>query len=244
MINTLYLFFLVAKFYVSSSPCSRGVLGRLIPERAPSFRAGPPNETHPPHSSSGWVPSSAFSSPSPARRQPKVGDWICSTSFAPRLKFFIHMASQRVLQYVAGAKQKPPTVYLRCHVKPGASKVREGITALTDSTIELCVAAVPKDGESNKAVLAVLSEVSEPFRAQPDSPLVLSTLRPRPLVVIVQVSSVVLLARSRKADTGLRHSTSQSQTCKSPEVPSLGTRSSLLLAGPSRTVRQSVSAGF
>lgn len=79
------------------------------------------------------------------------------------------MASQRVLQYVAGAKQKPPTVYLRCHVKPGASKVREGITSLTDNTIELCVAAVPKDGESNKAVLAVLSEVSKPFRAPPDS---------------------------------------------------------------------------
>lgn len=72
----------------------------------------------------------------------------------------MHMASQRVLQYVAGAKKKPPTVYLRCHVKPGASKVREGITALTDGTIELCVSAVPKDGESNKAVLAVLSEVS------------------------------------------------------------------------------------
>ncbi|KAH8757357.1 hypothetical protein F5883DRAFT_161342 [Diaporthe sp. PMI_573] len=68
------------------------------------------------------------------------------------------MSSHRVLQYVAGAKKKPPTVYLRCHVKPGASKVREGITALTDSTIELCVSAVPKDGESNKAVLAVLSE--------------------------------------------------------------------------------------
>ncbi|KAK2609756.1 hypothetical protein N8I77_003242 [Diaporthe amygdali] len=70
----------------------------------------------------------------------------------------IHMASHRVLQYVAGAKTKPPTVYMRCHVKPGASKVREGITALTDSTIELCVSAVPKDGESNKAVLTVLSE--------------------------------------------------------------------------------------
>jgi uncharacterized protein len=70
------------------------------------------------------------------------------------------MASHRVLQYFAGANKKPPTVYLHCHVKPGASKVREGITAVTDSTIELCVSAVPKDGESNKAVLAVLSEVS------------------------------------------------------------------------------------
>ncbi|KAL1861811.1 hypothetical protein Daus18300_008627 [Diaporthe australafricana] len=68
------------------------------------------------------------------------------------------MASHRVLQYVAGAKNKPPTIYLRCHVKPGASKIREGITARTESAIELCVSAVPKDGESNKAVLTVLSE--------------------------------------------------------------------------------------
>lgn len=84
------------------------------------------------------------------------------------------MASHRVLQYVAGAKKKPPTVYLHCHVKPGASKVREGITALTESTIELCVSAVPKDGESNKAVLAVLSEVSPSRSPQ-------SSSAPRPL---------------------------------------------------------------
>lgn len=80
------------------------------------------------------------------------------------------MASHRVLQYVTGAKNKPPTVYMRCHVKPGASKVREGITALTGSTIELCVSAVPKDGESNKAVLAVLSEVSGSFTLKPSPP--------------------------------------------------------------------------
>ncbi|KAI7779126.1 hypothetical protein LA080_001288 [Diaporthe eres] len=73
-------------------------------------------------------------------------------------KFQTPAPKTRTSRYVAGAKKKPPTVYLRCHVKPGASKVREGITALTDSTIELCVSAVPKDGESNKAVLAVLSE--------------------------------------------------------------------------------------
>lgn len=90
------------------------------------------------------------------------------------------MASQRVLQYVAGAKKNPPTVYLRCHVKPGASKVREGITALTDSTIELCVSAVPKDGESNKAVLAVLSEVSESFALNPGSPPSCPPSGPRP----------------------------------------------------------------
>lgn len=169
MINTLRS--LVAELHVPSSPCSRSVLGRLIPERAPSFRAGPPDETHPPHSFNGWVPSSAFSHPRRPRdnASPKYVVEPAQHHLLPGLDCFNHMASHRVLQYVAGAKQKPPTVYLRCHVKPGASKVREGITALTDSTIELCVAAVPKDGESNKAVLAVLSEVSEPFRAQPDS---------------------------------------------------------------------------
>lgn len=151
----------------------------------------------------------------------------------------INMASQRVLQYVAGAKKKPPTVYLRCHVKPGASKVREGITALTDSTIELCVSAVPKDGESNKAVLAVLSEVSE------SSTLNQALRRPVQIwgyahpVVSARASSVELVARGMEADTGLRHSASQSQICKSPEVPSPETKSSLSLARPFRTARPS-----
>lgn len=181
----------------------------------------------------------------------RAGIRICSTISArsiPSLSspgFYIHMASQRVLQYVTGAKNKPPTVYLRCHVKPGASKVREGITALTDSTIELCVAAVPKDGESNKAVLAVLSEVSESFT------LTQALCRPVHLgampVSVVSGASVpgsTSLACSRRADTGLRHSTSQSQTCKSLEAPSPETKSSLLLARPSRTTRRSASVGF
>ncbi|KUI72377.1 UPF0235 protein C15orf40 [Cytospora mali] len=68
------------------------------------------------------------------------------------------MATQRFIQYAVGSKNKPATVYLQCHVKPGASKVREGITSLTDDAIQLCVSAVPRDGESNKAVLSVLSE--------------------------------------------------------------------------------------
>lgn len=73
------------------------------------------------------------------------------------------MATQRVIQYVAGGKNKLPAVHLHCRVKPNASKSREGVTSVTDDAVELCVAAVPRDGESNKAVLAVLSEVSEQF---------------------------------------------------------------------------------
>lgn len=71
------------------------------------------------------------------------------------------MAAPRVIQYVAGGKTKLPVVHLHCRVKPNASKVREGVTSVTDDAVELCVAAVPRDGESNKAVLAVLSEVSK-----------------------------------------------------------------------------------
>lgn len=69
------------------------------------------------------------------------------------------MASHRVIHYIAGSKTILPTVHLHCHIKPRASKVREGVTALTADAVHICVAAIPKDGESNKAVLAVLSQV-------------------------------------------------------------------------------------
>lgn len=69
------------------------------------------------------------------------------------------MAPQRLVQYVAGSKNKLPSVYLQCRVKAGASKVREGITALTSDAVELCVSAPARDGEANKAVVAVLSKV-------------------------------------------------------------------------------------
>lgn len=72
------------------------------------------------------------------------------------------MATHRFIQYAVGSKKKPAMVYLRCHVKPGASKVREGITCLTDDTIELCVSAAARENEANKAVVAVLSEVRRP----------------------------------------------------------------------------------
>ncbi|KAH8160503.1 hypothetical protein CIB48_g7742 [Xylaria polymorpha] len=47
---------------------------------------------------------------------------------------------------------------LRCHVRPGASKAREGVVAITDEVIEVCVSAPPQDGKANKAVLEVLSQ--------------------------------------------------------------------------------------
>ncbi|KAI0832208.1 hypothetical protein F5Y06DRAFT_301585 [Hypoxylon sp. FL0890] len=48
---------------------------------------------------------------------------------------------------------------LRCHIRPGASKVREGVAAVTDESVELCVSAPPQDGKANKAVIEILSEI-------------------------------------------------------------------------------------
>ncbi|KAH8888588.1 DUF167-domain-containing protein [Thozetella sp. PMI_491] len=69
-------------------------------------------------------------------------------------------ASTRALRYVAGTKKSPlGTLYLQCHVKPGASRAREGVTGVTEDAVEICVAAQAREGEANKAVIQVLSEV-------------------------------------------------------------------------------------
>lgn len=78
------------------------------------------------------------------------------------------MSTQRALWFVASKASKKPspqgtqagTIYIHCHVKPGASKTREGVTSVTDEAVEICVAAQAKEGEANKAVVKVLSEVS------------------------------------------------------------------------------------
>lgn len=70
------------------------------------------------------------------------------------------MATMGVMRYVAKTKKsQSATIQLLCHVKPGASKAREGVTALTEDAVELCVSAQAKDGEANKAVTILLSRV-------------------------------------------------------------------------------------
>ena len=65
--------------------------------------------------------------------------------------------------YVAGTKKSPNgTLYLNCNVKPGASKQREGIASIGEDAVEICVAAQAREGEANKAVIKVLSEVAFP----------------------------------------------------------------------------------
>ncbi|EFY99619.1 DUF167 domain protein [Metarhizium robertsii] len=69
------------------------------------------------------------------------------------------MASPLAARFIAS---KPGSlsvgfVQLQLRVKAGTSKDREGILAVTDRAIELCVAAQPRHGEANKAVVQALS---------------------------------------------------------------------------------------
>jgi len=60
---------------------------------------------------------------------------------------------------LSSGKSRLHSVFLRCRVKPGASKQREGILTVTDDIIDLCVSAQPREGESNKAVKGLFSKV-------------------------------------------------------------------------------------
>ncbi|KAJ4209470.1 hypothetical protein NW767_001381 [Fusarium falciforme] len=72
----------------------------------------------------------------------------------------LSMASSSAIRFVTGTKKSPlGSLHLQLHVKPGASKNREGVIAITDDAIELCVAAQAREGEANKAVVQVLSSV-------------------------------------------------------------------------------------
>lgn len=48
---------------------------------------------------------------------------------------------------------------LQLRVKPGASRARQCVSTVTDEHVELCVAAAARDGEANKAVVRLLSEI-------------------------------------------------------------------------------------
>ena len=49
------------------------------------------------------------------------------------------------------------TVHLLCRVKPGVSPNRQGVAAVTTTSIDVCVAAPPRDGEANRAVCDVIA---------------------------------------------------------------------------------------
>ncbi|KAL1595078.1 hypothetical protein SLS60_009765 [Paraconiothyrium brasiliense] len=64
------------------------------------------------------------------------------------------------IRFVASKGSKTPTgsIQLICRVKPGVSANREGVSAISDDAVEICVAARAKEGEANKAVREVIAE--------------------------------------------------------------------------------------
>ncbi|KAL1990214.1 hypothetical protein VTN49DRAFT_6053 [Thermomyces lanuginosus] len=71
-------------------------------------------------------------------------------------------AKPPLLQLIRAARAKGKESYklhVSCHVKPNANARREGIIAVDDDQVEICVSAVPRDGEANAAVTKVLAEV-------------------------------------------------------------------------------------
>jgi len=70
------------------------------------------------------------------------------------------MASRPAIRLATrSAKSSVNYVFLQCHVKPGATKQREGVVAVSDNLIEVCVSAAAFDGLANLAVRKVFSDV-------------------------------------------------------------------------------------
>jgi hypothetical protein len=72
------------------------------------------------------------------------------------------MASPSAVRYVAATtKSALDSIHLQCHIKPGASKKRQGIIFVSEDLIEVCVTAQAREGEANKAVKELMSRVSD-----------------------------------------------------------------------------------
>lgn len=69
------------------------------------------------------------------------------------------MASSAV-RFIRGTDiSQAGSLQLRLRIKPGVDKTREGVLSVGEDVVEICVAAQPRNGEANTAVVRVLSEV-------------------------------------------------------------------------------------
>ncbi|PHH68605.1 hypothetical protein CDD82_411 [Ophiocordyceps australis] len=66
---------------------------------------------------------------------------------------------QCAVRFMAGTSCRTGCLRLQLHVKPRASKNRQGILSVTHH-IELCVSAHARDGQANKAVVQLLSDTT------------------------------------------------------------------------------------
>jgi uncharacterized protein (TIGR00251 family) len=87
---------------------------------------------------------------------------LCYTPIEPLLapSCLLSPMSGQAVRFVAAAaaKSSTATIQLLCHVKPGVSANREGIAAISEERIQVCVAAQARDGEANRAVMRVVAD--------------------------------------------------------------------------------------
>ncbi|KAF9733222.1 hypothetical protein PMIN06_009421 [Paraphaeosphaeria minitans] len=57
-----------------------------------------------------------------------------------------------------GSKTSTGSILILCRVKPGVSANREGVSGISDLGVEVCVAARAKEGEADRAVMAIIAE--------------------------------------------------------------------------------------
>ncbi|PLB43174.1 YggU family protein [Aspergillus steynii IBT 23096] len=92
---------------------------------------------------------------------------------------------QNVITKSRNSSPRAPARYslqISCHVKPNASSNREGITAIDAAKVDVCVAAVPRNGEANTAVSRVLAQV---FKVPKSSVEVIRGLKSRDKTVSI-----------------------------------------------------------
>lgn len=90
------------------------------------------------------------------------------------------------VRFVAAKGRSPATIQLLCHVKPGVNANREGIAAVTDETIEICVAAQAREGEANKAVREVIAQTLKVPKSNVD---VIKGMKSREKTVAVSIDT-------------------------------------------------------
>ena len=71
------------------------------------------------------------------------------------------MASPSAVRFIVSGKKTPTfgSLRLQLRIKPGTSKDRQGVSSVSDDCVELCVAAQARDGQANKAVVQLLSDI-------------------------------------------------------------------------------------
>ncbi|USP80116.1 uncharacterized protein yc1106_07390 [Curvularia clavata] len=110
----------------------------------------------------------------------------------------------RVVRFVAATpKSGRAMLQLLCHVKPGVSASREGIAAISEDRIDVCVAAQARDGEANKAVRRVVADALGVAKSDVE---VIKGLKSRDKTIAVRTTQEASQEEVDKIKTMLRRS--------------------------------------